>query len=56
MRGLFRKTDPVCGMKQEKGKGILYDGTWFCSESCKQEYQQAQAHKKTKHNHGCCSH
>lgn len=59
MFGLFGKKDPVCGMKEEKGKGIGKDGTWFCSEGCVKEYEkrmaspEADAPKKS-HRCGCC--
>jgi len=46
---IFKKKDPVCGMKQEKGKGIKHNGNWFCSESCKVEYAN-----KMKKKSGCC--
>lgn len=56
MLGLFKKTDPVCGMKQEKDKGILDEKNWFCSERCKDEFDQAKAahEKKMKKSGGCC--
>jgi len=40
MISLFRKKDPVCGMRQEKGKGFIDENTknWFCSNSCKDEF------------------
>ena len=37
---LFKKTDPVCGMKQEKGKGIEKYGKWFCNNSCLEVYEK----------------
>ncbi len=49
--GLFRKKDPVCGMKKEEGKGIDKDGNWFCSQSCLKQYEKSG--KKEKHE-GCC--
>lgn len=47
----FRKKDPICGMKEEKGKGLYYNGDWFCSNDCKENYKkQLKSHK----SHGCC--
>ena len=50
--GLFKKKDPMCGMKQEKGKGAIDEksGNWFCSNKCKEDYYK-QSKKKHK---GCC--
>ena len=31
---LFKKIDPVCGMKEEKGNGVEAEGKWFCSNNC----------------------
>ena len=50
--GLFKKTDPVCGMKEEKGKGIEKDGNWFCSASCLKQYEKG--HKTKGDGSGCC--
>ena len=47
--GLFKKTDPICGMKEEKGKGISLQGKWFCSKVCVKKYE-----KQKPQNHGCC--
>ena len=62
--GLFRKTgkiDPVCGMKEEKGKGLMDEasGHWFCSPNCKAQFlkQKKTGKKETKigkHGRGCC--
>lgn len=49
--GLFKKKDPICGMKEEKGKGITKDGRWFCSEKCLNEYREKA---KQKPKDGCC--
>ncbi|MBI5391896.1 hypothetical protein HZB00_02745 [Candidatus Woesearchaeota archaeon] len=46
---IFTRKDPICGMKEEKGKGILDNINWFCSASCKKQYAAKQ--QKTK---GCC--
>jgi len=51
---LFKKKDPICGMKQEKGKGTEKDGNWFCSVACEKKF----AEQKSKHNtpkKSCCS-
>lgn len=50
--GLFKKKDPICGMKEEKGKGIEADGKWFCSDGCLKEYKKGQSHKSG--GHSCC--
>ena len=39
MFGLFRRKDPVCGMKEEKGKGIEKESKWFCSKDCMKKYE-----------------
>jgi len=56
--GLFKKTDPICGMKEEKGKGMKDEktGNWFCSDNCKKEFDtKLKAQEKSmKDNHGCC--
>ena len=49
----FKKKDPVCGMKQETGKGKDKYGQWFCSENCLKRYEKGI--QKTKDTtHGCC--
>ncbi|HLC96172.1 MAG TPA: hypothetical protein VJH97_02530 [Candidatus Nanoarchaeia archaeon] len=50
--GLFRKKDPICGMSEEKGKGILKDGQWFCSPVCQKKFEEAV--KKSGKKGGCC--
>jgi YHS domain-containing protein len=57
--GLFKKKDPVCGMKQEKGKGLIDEktGNWFCSSQCKEEFvKRSEMHEKStgSHSGGCC--
>ena len=32
--------DPVCGMKEEKGKGITKEGNWFCCNECLEEHER----------------
>ncbi|MBR9691059.1 hypothetical protein GOV08_05240 [Candidatus Woesearchaeota archaeon] len=52
--GLFKRKDPVCGMKEEKGKGLVDGDIWFCSKHCLNEYKKRL--KKSKHQYkGCCS-
>lgn len=55
--GLFRKKDPICGMKEEKGKGFIDEetGCWFCSEACRAEFGSRVKEQK-KHEHGGCCH
>jgi len=48
-KNLFKKEDPVCGMKEEKSKGINYKDKWFCSKSCQDKYKS-----KKQHSGGCC--
>ncbi len=45
MFGLFKKRDPVCGMKKEESKGIEEEDKWFCSNSCLEKYKEKK--KKT---------
>jgi len=48
--GLFKRKDPVCGMKEEKGKGTEKNGKWFCSEHCVNKYLGKPSTGKS-----CCS-
>jgi YHS domain-containing protein len=50
MFGLFKKKDPICGMKEEKGKGELKHGQWFCSGNCLKQFEQRLKKKPG----GCC--
>lgn len=57
--GLFKKKDPICGMKQEKGKGFVdaKTGNWFCCQKCKDEFDKmvkAQEKEMKKHKRSCC--
>lgn len=56
--GLFGKKDPVCGMKEEKGKGTQKHGKWFCSDGCVKEYEKQMdspgAGSQKKGRCGCC--
>ncbi len=54
--GLFKRKDPICGMKEEKGKGIEKHGKWFCAENCVNEYEKAvkKSEKKAKKGGSCC--
>ena len=59
MFGLGRRKDPICGMKEEKGKGTEKDGKWFCSEGCVKEYEKQRGSPeagtpKKSHRCGCC--
>ena len=47
----FNKKDPVCGMKEEEGKGVKKNGNWFCSQKCLKEYEEQFRGGKKK---GCC--
>ena len=51
MFGLFRRKDPVCGMKEEKGNGVEKEGKWFCSSNCLKAYESGQ---KGARGHSCC--
>ncbi|MBI4439705.1 hypothetical protein HY638_01925 [Candidatus Woesearchaeota archaeon] len=48
MFGLFKRKDPVCGMKEEKGRGMEKHGSWFCSQNCLKQYE------KRPKSHSCC--
>ena len=50
--GLFKRKDPVCGMKEEKGKGVEEEGKWFCSEHCLSEFTKSV--KKLNKKGSCC--
>jgi len=52
--GLFKKKDPICGMKQEKGKGIEGYGNWFCNENCLKEYEKKMKSSQKKQSGSCC--
>ena len=56
--GLFKKKDPICGMKEEKGKGLVDEtGNWFCSQNCKDEFgKKVKEHesKMQKQGGSCC--
>ncbi len=56
MFGLFKKKDPICGMKEEKGKGISKYGEWFCSQSCLNGYEKQMKEKRhqSHRSRGCC--
>lgn len=58
MFGLFKKKDPICGMKEEKGKGIpdAESGNWFCSENCKNQFHKnlKMVEKSKGHGGSCC--
>ncbi|MDO8627717.1 MAG: hypothetical protein Q7K42_04580 [Candidatus Diapherotrites archaeon] len=50
MFGLFKRKDPICGMKEEKGKGMEFKSKWFCSKECKTKYEK----NKDKQESCCC--
>ncbi|MBC8500773.1 MAG: hypothetical protein ISS25_00110 [Nanoarchaeota archaeon] len=53
--GLFSKTDPICGMKEEKGKGTYKHNKWFCHENCLKEFEKGMHKAEKKHSgHDCC--
>lgn len=49
MFGLFKKTDPICKMKEERDKGTYFENKWFCSGDCLKKYK-----KQTKNAKDCC--
>lgn len=51
---LFKKKDPICGMKQEKGKGTEKYGNWFCSVACEKKFAEQKSTQK-KQKGSCCS-
>ena len=50
--GLFKRKCPLCGMKEEKGKGVEKSGMWYCSEKCVKEYERTKI--GTKKSGSCC--
>ena len=54
--GLFKRKDPICGMKEEKGKGIEKHGKWFCNQNCLKEYEGAIKKSEKKMGKGSCCH
>lgn len=42
MFGLFKRKDPICGMKEERGKGVEKEGKWFCSEACVKKLESGE--------------
>ncbi|MBI2135849.1 hypothetical protein HYU06_02145 [Candidatus Woesearchaeota archaeon] len=54
--GIFKKKDPVCGMKEEKGKGMYCCNEWFCSKECRKEWNKRmkEAVEKYKNLPPCC--
>ncbi|PIN88003.1 hypothetical protein COV12_00810 [Candidatus Woesearchaeota archaeon CG10_big_fil_rev_8_21_14_0_10_32_24] len=49
--GIFKRKDPICGMKEEKGKGIKENGNWFCSTTCEKKFAEKN---KTVKKGSCC--
>ena len=54
--GLFKRKDPVCGMKEEKGKGTEKHGKWFCHPNCLKEYEKQLKEGGQNEGHGDCCH
>ncbi|MEW6062840.1 MAG: hypothetical protein AB1571_00505 [Nanoarchaeota archaeon] len=59
MLSLFKRRDPICGMKEEKGKGSEKYGKWFCSDKCTKDYEKIIKSLSNKDNkklikRGCC--
>jgi len=52
----FKKKDPICGMKEEKGKGMTKHNQWFCSDDCLKKYEEGVHKTEEKHNKGNCCH
>jgi YHS domain-containing protein len=50
--GLFKKKDPVCGMKEIRKEGITKHNKWFCSNTCLTQFENAR--KKDTKTRGCC--
>ncbi|MBU0963173.1 MAG: hypothetical protein KKD48_04690 [Nanoarchaeota archaeon] len=48
MLNLFKKKDPICGMTEEKGKGITKYEKWFCSKDCLKKFEKQQK------SNSCC--
>ena len=47
----FLKKKCVCGMKEEKGKGIVEGGKWFCCKGCLEYHKK---NKSRKNKRSCC--
>lgn len=52
--GLFKRKDPICGMKEEQGKGIEKQGKWFCSDKCVKKFETAVKKSEKESKGGCC--
>jgi len=51
----FKRKDPICGMKEEKGKGFEKYGKWFCNENCVKKYEAAiKESDKAAKKGSCC--
>jgi len=50
---LFKRKDPVCGMKEEKGKGVEQNGKWLCSNRCAEEFETKNKESLNKKG-SCC--
>ncbi len=58
MSGWFKRKDPVCGMKEETGRGTVVGKNWFCSENCQKQYEKGikESEKHSSHQSGGCCH
>jgi len=52
--GLIKRKDPVCGMKEEKGKGTEKYSKWFCNSNCVKEYEKQLNEEKVSQHKDCC--
>jgi len=50
----FKRKDPVCGMKEEKGKGMEKYGKWFCSNKCVKDFEKFNKRSGERSRGGCC--
>ena len=46
-----KRKDLICGMIEEKGKGLIEHNKWFCSKECLKQYEQ---NSKNDQNKSCC--
>lgn len=51
---IFKRKDPICKMKEEKGKGLEKNEIWFCSERCLETYETQKKQNETKKQSCCC--
>lgn len=53
MFNIFKRTDSICGMKEQKGAGVTKNDKWFCSKDCAKEFERQRKGEKNKKT-GCC--